>query len=223
MKIIVIWNYARGLLLFRLPLIREFVELGHSVIAYAPEDDSETRGALEAAGASFRGLPLDRTGTNVFRDILFVLRCWRVMSREKPDILLFYTIKPVILGSLAARIAGIGRCYSVITGLGYVFIGDSAGKHLLRLLVSRMYKWSLKRNRVVFLLNKGSAMFVMGNSFESGLNRDCNDTRKTISAAFGAGRSVASEVRGLRGAGEQGCDSHRGEAATVGQPKVPAL
>src|ERR1039458_7608863 len=69
----------------------------------------------------------------------------------------------------------------------------------------------------------GSAMFVMGNSFESGLNRDCNDTRKTISAAFGAGRSVASEVRGLRGAGEQGCDSHRGEAATVGQPKVPAL
>src|ERR1039458_3446333 len=44
----------------------------------------------------------------------------------------------------------------------------------------------------------GSAMFVMGNSFESGLNRDCNDTRKTISAAFGAGRSVASEVRGLR-------------------------
>src|ERR1039458_2028106 len=65
--------------------------------------------------------------------------------------------------------------------------------------------------------SSGSAMFVMGNSFESGLNRDCNDTRKTISAAFGAGRSVASEVRGLRGAGEQGCDSHRGEAATVGQ------
>jgi hypothetical protein len=34
---------------------------------------------------------------------------------------------------------------------------------------------------------RGSAMFVMGNSLERGLNRNCNDTRKTISAAFGAG------------------------------------
>src|ERR1035441_292888 len=106
-----------------------------------------------------------------------------------------------------------GRCHEYAFDCELSMHGHQPDFQWQRFLGLRVLEW----------VNCGSAMFVMGNSFESGLNRDCNDTRKTISAAFGAGRSVASEVRGLRGAGEQGCDSHRGEAATVGQPKVPAL
>ena len=66
-------------------------------------------------------------------------------------------------------------------------------------------------------------MFAMGNSLESGLNRDCNDTRETFSAAFGVGRCLASEGGGLGGAAEQDCDSCRGDAAIVAWPKVTAL
>jgi hypothetical protein len=38
-----------------------------------------------------------------------------------------YTIKPVIYGSLAARMTGVPRIYSMITGLGHVFTTETGG------------------------------------------------------------------------------------------------
>jgi glycosyltransferase involved in cell wall biosynthesis len=154
MKIIVLGNYTKALLLFRGPLIKRFLDLGHTVIAYAPEKDPETADALRSMGAEFRQLGFDRTGTNLFRDLHFMLRFGRILSHEKPDILVSYTIKPVIFGSIAAKIARVRRCYSIITGLGYVFIGDGAMKKLLRLLVIRLYMASISLNNTVFFLNR---------------------------------------------------------------------
>jgi glycosyltransferase involved in cell wall biosynthesis len=158
MKIIVWGNNTKALVLFRGPLIRRFVDLGHTVIAYAPENDPETADTLRAMGAEFRQLPFDRTGTNVFRDLIVMLRFWCILSHEKPDILISYTIKPVIFGSLAAKLAGVRRCYSIITGLGYVFIGEGAVKRLLRLLVIRLYKASISYNDTIFFLNRDDLM-----------------------------------------------------------------
>lgn len=154
MKIIVLGNYTKSLVLFRGALIRRFVSLGHTVLVYAPEDDPDTADMLNSMGAEFRQLRFDRTGTNVILDTLFILRFWLILSREKPDILLSYTIKPVIFGSIAAKLAGIRRCFSVITGLGYTFIGDGTAKRLLRSLVTRLYKRAISYNRHVFFLNK---------------------------------------------------------------------
>ena len=154
MKIVILGNYTKALVMFRGPLIKKFVDLGHSVLAYAPEDDLETANILRSYGAEFRQFSFDRTGINVFRDLLFLLRFWRILAREKPDILLSYTIKPVIFGSLAAKLAGVRRRYSIITGLGYVFIGDGFLKNILRWLVVRLYKVAIALNNMVFFLNR---------------------------------------------------------------------
>jgi glycosyltransferase involved in cell wall biosynthesis len=154
MKIVVLGNYTKALVLFRGPLIKRLIDLGHTVIAYAPEEDPKTADELRSMGAEFRRLPFDRAGTSVFRDLLFMLRLWRILSDEKPDILLLYTIKPVIFGSFAAHLAGVRRCYSIITGLGYVFIGDGVAKRLLRLLVMRLYRAAISFNDTVFFLNR---------------------------------------------------------------------
>jgi len=53
------------------------------------------------------------------------------MRTQRPDAVLAYTIKPVIWGGLAARLAGVPKRYSLITGLGYAFVGGGgreAGK-----------------------------------------------------------------------------------------------
>ncbi|BBI68843.1 hypothetical protein PKHYL_30340 [Psychrobacter sp. KH172YL61] len=45
------------------------------------------------------------------------------MTKVKPDYVLGYTIKPVIYGSLAAKLARVPHIFALITGLGYAFSG----------------------------------------------------------------------------------------------------
>jgi glycosyltransferase involved in cell wall biosynthesis len=42
----------------------------------------------------------------------------------RPDLVLAYTLKPVLYGLLAARAAGTARRFAMLTGLGYTFLGQ---------------------------------------------------------------------------------------------------
>ncbi|MGB1285978.1 MAG: glycosyltransferase family 4 protein, partial [Aggregatilineales bacterium] len=53
----------------------------------------------------------------------------------KPDLVHHVSIKPVLYGGLAAKFAGRPAVVSAMSGLGYVFIGDTFKSKLIRLLV----------------------------------------------------------------------------------------
>jgi len=127
------------------------VELGHKVVCLGPEAGFEQ--PLEELGASYRQIPLHRTGLNPLKDIntLFSLR--RALQEIKPDLVFSYTVKPIVYGSIAAHLAGVKRMYAMIEGLGYVFTGQNIKQKLLRQLVSFLYHKTLKYNRAVFFLN----------------------------------------------------------------------
>jgi glycosyltransferase involved in cell wall biosynthesis len=98
-----------------------------------------------------------RAGLNPVRDLQDTVRLRGVLRRLAPDASLANFIKPVIYGSLAAWAARIPARYSMIEGLGYVFIEDgsppSLRRRALRYVVSGLYKWALKTNQRVFFLN----------------------------------------------------------------------
>jgi glycosyltransferase involved in cell wall biosynthesis len=127
------------------------VQLGHEVTCLGPEDGYER--PLQEIGASYRQIPLHRTGLNPFKDMktLFALR--RVLKELKPDVVFSYTVKPIVYGSIAARMNGVQRMYAMITGLGYVFIGEDIKQRLLGQIVGLLYKVALKYNQVLFLQN----------------------------------------------------------------------
>ena len=64
-----------------------------------------------------------------------------------------FTIKPVIFGSIAARQANVKRVYNMIPGLGYVFSGNRLTQLALRPLVRKLYKIALKNSHRVFFQN----------------------------------------------------------------------
>ncbi|MFX4263320.1 glycosyltransferase family 4 protein [Pelotomaculum propionicicum] len=150
-KILIFGGYAKSLTNFRGELIKDMVRLGHQVIGMAPETGFE--GELNAIGAQYQRVPLQRTGLNPLKDLAALRLLVKEFRQMQPDILLSYTIKPVIYGSLAARAAGVPRVYSMITGLGYAFAGRSLKQKLLLSLVRILYSQSLRKNARVFFQN----------------------------------------------------------------------
>lgn len=153
MKILLIGSLAESLINFRGPLIRQMVSAGHEVMAAAPDISAGLRVKLRALGVRSFSIKLRRTGFNPIMDLYTILMLYRLCRREKPDVFLAYTIKPVIYGSIAASWAGVPGIYSMITGLGYAFTSHDRRGSWVRRLARQLYRVALKDNDKVFFQN----------------------------------------------------------------------
>ncbi len=163
MKVVVIGGYAPSLINFRGPLLKRLVALGHEVHALAPAHVPDVSPQLEAMGVEYAMLPLSRRGMNIFADLGTLLHLKQVLQRIKPDVVLSYTFKPVVYGSLAARMAWVGhkkRVYSMVTGLGYAFTEDKGLKRRILFNVAKgMYKSGLRSCDGVIFQNPDDEAF----------------------------------------------------------------
>ncbi|HEB64931.1 MAG TPA: glycosyltransferase family 1 protein [Chloroflexi bacterium] len=84
----------------------------------------------------------------------------RLYRRERPAIVHHHTIKPVLYGTIAARLAGVPAVVNAVTGRGYVFRGEDARARGLRLLVKPVYRFALRRRGVgVIFENQGDRTY----------------------------------------------------------------
>jgi len=93
---------------------------------------------------------------NPCRDVFSLIQLWQLMRSLKPDVVLAYTVKPVIYGMLAARLASVPKRFALITGLGYAFQGGDAtsgSRRWVRLLVQKMYALALRGTNKTFFQN----------------------------------------------------------------------
>ncbi|XPV76067.1 MAG: glycosyltransferase family 4 protein [Desulfovibrio sp.] len=164
MKIAVIAGFGPSLVNFRGPLLQEMVKAGHEVVGIAPPegfkgDQVHIADQLRPLGVRFRPVFLCRTGMNPMDDLKTLHELYKIFREEKPDAVFSYTIKPVVWGSLAARMAGVPAIYSMITGLGYAFgqmgLYNEHGlkRRALYQLVKGLYKTGLLFNKTVFFQN----------------------------------------------------------------------
>ena len=160
-RILLFGSYAPSLINFRGPLIEAMVARGHEVIAAAPDVDAATAGRLRELGAEPLSVPLSNASLNP----VGMLRSWRALRRvlraRRPDTIISYTIKPVIVGALAGRAEGL-RVVSLITGLGFAFTGVrvSGRRSLVRRAAAFLYRLAVSRSDVVLFQNRDDeAMF----------------------------------------------------------------
>lgn len=135
-------------------LIRRMLALGHEVVCAAPDGDATANAALTSLGVRLCHYPLDRKGLNPLRDAQSLLSLYRLIRRERPDVLFATTIKPVIYGCLAARMAGIAHINATITGLGYAFEADNQFKRMVNRLGVWLYRLALRHAEGVFFQNR---------------------------------------------------------------------
>ena len=109
---------------------------------------------LESYGFTVHALPLDRSGTSVVSALRLAARLWRIFRLVRPDLVHLITIKPVLLGGLAARMAGIRVMVAAVPGLGYVFVARDRWAKLRRMFIGAVYRLVLERaNAMVIVQN----------------------------------------------------------------------
>ncbi|WP_324288115.1 MULTISPECIES: glycosyltransferase family 4 protein [Pseudomonas] len=165
-RLALVSNQAFSIVNFRGELIRDMVARGVEVYAFAPDHDEHSRKQIRQLGATPVEGYIGRSGMNPFVALWAIVKtAWRLRS-FRVDAVFSYFPMPVILGGLAARLAGVRIIYSMIEGAGYVFSevdASSPARGLLRGLVRGLYRITLKSSRRVFLLNGDDyALFVHG-------------------------------------------------------------
>jgi glycosyltransferase involved in cell wall biosynthesis len=153
-KILIIGGVIKSIVNFRGPLLKEMTSKGHKVFASANGRNKIIEKRLKKMGITYYPIHLSRTGMNMFNDLKSLLYIIKTISQIHPDIVLTYTIKPVIYGGLVARLCGVPSVYSMITGLGYAFMeSPSLIQRFSGFIAQMLYRLSLKKSRKVFFQN----------------------------------------------------------------------
>lgn len=152
--LLVVAGSADSLINFRGSLIATFQAKGFDVHVAAPDllAHRPVTLQLQGMGLTVHRVPMSRTGTNPLADLRTALTLWRLMRLIAPSMMLAYTIKPVIYGTLAAWLAGVPQRFALITGLGYSFQSSGLRSHLLA-MVQTLYGFALVRAQRVFFQN----------------------------------------------------------------------
>lgn len=146
MRIGIVINTSWNIYNFRSSLIKRLIQEGFKVIAIAPEDSFSSK--LINLGCTYRPVKMDNTGANPLKDYRLYLELKRIYKSERLDIVLQFTIKPNIYGTLAASQTGI-RCINNVSGLGTVFIN----RNLTTTIAKYLYRKSFQKATLTFFQN----------------------------------------------------------------------
>lgn len=147
-RIMVLANNSSGLYGFRKELLSALSQKAQ-VLVSVPDDGNFPE--IAQLGCQMIDTPVDRRGINPATDLKLFVRYWKLLRREKPDLVITYTIKPNIYGGFACRLLKIPYAIN-ITGLGTAFQKQG----LLRKLVVFLYRTALKKAKVVFFENSAN-------------------------------------------------------------------
>ncbi len=153
-KIAIVINTSWNIYNFRTGLLKALQRNGCHIITIAPSDDCSA--LLEALGFEYHNIEINNKGTSPLEDAKLIWTFYKLYKRIKPDILLHYTIKPNIYGTIAGRMVGI-PVISNISGLGTVFLNQGLSSTIAKLL----YRVALKIPVKVFFQNaEDRALFI---------------------------------------------------------------
>jgi len=158
MKICLIGTVASSTLNFRKTFIELLIQEGHEVYVFATDYSEKTSAAIAALGAEPISYQLNRGGLNPFDDIKSTIKLKNKIKAIAPDIVFSYFAKPVIFGTLAAKLAKVPHIIGMLEGLGYAFTPEPPHKkEILKKKIVRevqifLYKISFRYlERIIFL------------------------------------------------------------------------
>ncbi|MBQ7580773.1 MAG: glycosyltransferase family 4 protein [Clostridia bacterium] len=146
------WTYN-----LRKETIARLLDNGYSVTLILPYGEKVE--LLKEMGCSFIDVPMfERRGKNPLKELRLIIEYHKILKKEKPDVVLTYTIKPNLYGGMVCSLLKIPYI-SNITGLGSAV--EKSG--LISSLAKILYKVGLRKASYVFAQNKSNKDYLINN------------------------------------------------------------
>ena len=152
-KIVVIVNCLRSFEWHRVALCHEIAR-SYDLTILLPYGDLPSK--YEETFNIVR-FPFSRKGTNPLTELKTLISLFLLIKKIKPDTLHHFTIKPVLYGTICARLLGTKKIINSVTGMGYVFTGTTLKQRVLQKVITFTYR---------FLMNSKRITFIFQNSFD---------------------------------------------------------
>jgi glycosyltransferase involved in cell wall biosynthesis len=146
-KILFVANVDWFFISHRLVIAEEAKKNGFEVIV-AAKDTGRSQEIIDK-GIQFINLSFSRSGTNLIREFITLIKVFKIYYILRPDIVHHITLKPVIYGSLIAKVLKIKGVVNAISGLGYNF--TEGRKSLVQKVMLLILKFGFNRKNVVII------------------------------------------------------------------------
>ncbi len=142
----IVINTSWNIFNFRFGLLKALQKEGYKIVAIAPKDQYSEK--LEEMGFEYHNININGNGTNPVEDAKLIYAFYKLYKEINPDVILHYTIKPNIYGTIAASILKIPTINN-IAGLGTLFVKQNIVTSIAKLL----YRYSQSKAKHIFFQN----------------------------------------------------------------------
>lgn len=136
----------------RLALAQRIAAAGYDVHVATP--GGRFCGLIEAAGLAHHPIEIDRQGLNAFKDLATIKHLVDLYRELDPALVHHVAVKPILYGSIAAKLAKVPATVNSMPGMGYVFLSKQALARAIRLGVVSAFR---------LLLNSSNSRVIVEN------------------------------------------------------------
>lgn len=145
-RLLFVVNHAGFFLSHRLPLALAARDVGYDVHVATPRSKHVPR--LQITGLPWHELPLSRSGLNLITEWKSFRSLCALYRDLQPQLVHHVTSKPVLYGTIAARVTGVGAVVNAISGMGHAYTDGGLARRALRAWVSFGYRFALRHPRM---------------------------------------------------------------------------
>lgn len=148
-KVLFVVNTPEFFLSHRLPIALAACEEGYEV--HVATTAGRAAIEIERLGLVHHSVAIARSGQNPLAELTSIISLIRLLRELKPSLVHLITIKPVLYGGIAARVAGAPAVVAAVSGLGTVFVAQSSAAQARRALVSLLYRLAFRHRRLAVI------------------------------------------------------------------------
>ena len=145
-KILFLVNVEWFFISHRLPIAIEAAARGYEV--HVAKTVTNRAKEIQGYGSILHEISISRGVTSLFTSLRTFFSLIKLFKFIKPHIVHLVTIKPILLGGIAARLTNTPGVIAAISGLGYIFINQGLMASFRRFFIKRLYRLSLGHKNI---------------------------------------------------------------------------
>ena len=154
-------NHLGALIHFRHEVITTLAEKGFSIKLIAPVNEDGKLPDLPS-GVEYIPISMNRTSKGIIGVLRYTINLIRIFRKEKPDIVINYTIKPIIFGGIACKITKVPSI-AFFAGVSKSLSELASKNNTLSKIILNCIRKILKYNSKAIFLNESDISFMKSN------------------------------------------------------------